>query len=154
MNDERDKRILALLQEDAEMPLAEIARKVSLSPSACSRRLARLRLEGFITGTMAILDRRKINLPTTVFVLVRTGRHAEDWIERFQSAVSSIPEIMEVHRLTGNFDYILKLVLPNVEYYDIIYKKILRRVELYDMSAYISMETVKQSSALPTSHIP
>ena len=154
MNDERDKRILALLQEDAEMPLAEIARKVSLSPSACSRRLARLRSEGFITGTMAILDRRKINLPTTVFVLVRTGRHAEDWIERFQSAVSSIPEIMEVHRLTGNFDYILKMVLPNVEYYDIIYKKILRRVELYDMSAYISMETVKQSSALPTSHIP
>ncbi len=154
MNDERDKRILALLQEDAEMPLAEIAGKVSLSPSACSRRLARLRSEGFITGTMAILDRRKINLPTTVFVLVRTGRHAEDWIERFQAAVSSIPEITEVHRLTGNFDYILKLVLPNVEYYDIIYKKILHRVELYDMSAYISMETVKQSSALPTSHIP
>ncbi|MEN3793428.1 Lrp/AsnC family transcriptional regulator [Fulvimarina sp. MAC3] len=153
MNDERDRQILSLLQENGEMPLNEIADRVSLSPSACSRRMARLRSEGYITGTMAILDRRKINLPTTVFVLVRTGRHAEDWIERFHAAVAGIPEIMEVHRLTGNFDYILKIVLPDVEHYDVVYKQILRRIELYDMSAYISMETVKQSNALPTTHI-
>jgi len=126
---------------------------VSLSLSACSRRITRLRAEGYVTGTMALLDRRKINLPTTVFLLVRTGLHAEDWLDRFHAAVSTIPEIVEVHRLTGNFDYILKLVLPNVEYYDTIYKQILRRVELYDMSAYISMETVKLSSSLPTTHI-
>ncbi|MCJ8509931.1 Lrp/AsnC family transcriptional regulator [Rhizobium lemnae] len=112
----------------------------------------RLRAEGYIIGTMSILDRRKINLPTTVFVLVKTGRHIEDWIERFHAAVSTIPEVVEVHRLTGNYDYILKIVLPNVEYYDVIYKQIIRRIELYDMSAYISMETVKQSFALPTIH--
>ncbi|RFC64028.1 Lrp/AsnC family transcriptional regulator [Fulvimarina endophytica] len=153
MNDERDRQILSLMQENAEISLAEIADRVSLSPSACSRRLARLRAEGYITGTMAILDRRKINLPTTVFVLVRTGRHAEDWIERFHRAVAGIAEIMEVHRLTGNYDYILKIVLPDIEYYDTVYKQLLRRIELYDVSAYISMETVKPAGALPTSHM-
>ncbi len=153
MIDDRDRRILAILQQNAETPLADIAEQVSLSPSACSRRLTRLRSEGYITGTMALLDRKKVNLPTTVFLLVRTGLHGEEWLERFHSAVSTIPEIVEVHRLTGNFDYILKLVLPNVEYYDAVYKQIIRRVELYDMSAYISMETVKLSTALPTTHI-
>ncbi|MFK3777777.1 Lrp/AsnC family transcriptional regulator [Agrobacterium sp. NPDC089420] len=153
MIDDRDRRILAILQENAETPLTDIAQQVSLSLSACSRRITRLRAEGYVTGTMALLDRRKINLPTTVFLLVRTGLHAEDWLDQFHAAVSTIPEIVEVHRLTGNFDYILKLVLPNVEYYDTIYKQILRRVQLYDMSAYISMETVKLSSSLPTTHI-
>ena len=153
MLDDRDRRILALLQADAETPVAEIAEKVALSPSACSRRIARLRADGYVTGTMALLDRRKINLPTTIFLLVRTGRHAEDWLDRFHAAVSAIPEIVEVHRLTGNFDYILKLVLPDVEYYDTVYKQLLRRIELYDMSAYISMETVKLSPALPTNHV-
>lgn len=153
MIDDRDRRILAILQENAETPLADIAEEVSLSLSTCSRRITRLRTEGYVTGTMALLDRRKINLPTTVFLLVRTGLHAEDWLDRFHAAVSTIPEIVEVHRLTGNFDYILKLVLPNVEYYDTVYKQILRRVQLYDMSAYISMETVKLSSSLPTTHI-
>ena len=153
MIDERDRRLLALLQTDAETPLNELAEKLALSPSACSRRLARLKADGYITATMAVLSREKINLPTTVFLLVKTSRHSEDWLRRFHLAVSSIPEILEVHRLTGNYDYILKLALPNVEYYDTIYKAIIRQVELSDMSAHISMETVKLSTALPVGHI-
>lgn len=153
MIDDRDRRILAMLQENAETPLAEIAERVALSASACSRRVARLRAEGYVVGTMALLDRRKVNLPTTVFLLVRAGRHAEDWLERFHAAVSGIPEIVEAHRLTGNYDYILKLVLPNVEYYDTVYKRLLARIELSDMSAYISMETVKMSASLPMDHV-
>ncbi|TGU09571.1 Lrp/AsnC family transcriptional regulator, partial [bacterium M00.F.Ca.ET.156.01.1.1] len=94
MIDDRDRRILAILQENAETPLADIAEEVSLSLSACSRRITRLRTEGYVTGTMALLDRRKINLPTTVFLLVRTGLHAEDWLDRFHAAVSTIPEIV------------------------------------------------------------
>ncbi|KAJ36426.1 ArsR family transcriptional regulator, partial [Agrobacterium tumefaciens] len=86
MIDDRDRRILAILQENAETPLADIAEEVSLSLSACSRRITRLRTEGYVTGTMALLDRRKINLPTTVFLLVRTGLHAEDWLDRFHAA--------------------------------------------------------------------
>ncbi|MBY9068122.1 Lrp/AsnC family transcriptional regulator [Hyphomonas sp. WL0036] len=153
MLDDRDRRILALLQENGEMPAADIAELLSLSASACSRRIARLRADGYITGTMALLDRKKINLPTTIFLLVKTGRHSKDWLDQFHAAVTTIPEIVEVHRLTGNFDYILKLVLPNVEYYDTVYKQLLKRMEMYDMSAYISMETVKLSAGLPTKHI-
>lgn len=153
MLDDRDRRILALLQTDAEMPVAEVAEHVALSPSACSRRIARLRAEGYITGTMALLDRRKLNLPTTIFLMVRTDKHSEQWLERFHAAVAEIPEIVEVHRLTGTFDYILKLVMPNVEYYDTLYKQLIANVELHDMSAHISMETVKLSTALPTTHI-
>lgn len=153
MLDDRDRQILTQLQENSETHVAEIAEQLSLSASACSRRIARLRAEGYITGTIALLDRQKINLPTTIFLLVRTGRHSKDWLDQFHSAVSSIQEIVEVHRLTGNFDYILKLVLPNVEYYDTVYKQLLKRMEMYDMSAYISMETVKFSRGLPTKHI-
>ena len=153
MLDDRDRRILAMLQENAEMHVAEIADQLSLSPSACSRRIARLRAEGYITGTMALLDRKKINLPTTIFLLLRTGRHSKDWLDQFHTAVSTIPEIVEVHRLTGNFDYILKLTLPNVEHYDTVYKQLIKRMEMHDMSAYISMETVKLSPSLPTKYI-
>ncbi|AEH62747.1 AsnC family transcriptional regulator [Zymomonas mobilis] len=153
MIDYRDRHILSLLQANAEMPLAEIAERVALSVSACSRRVARLREEGYIKGTIALLDRKKINLPTTIFLLVKTGLHTGNYLEQFHAAVSAIPEIVEVHRLTGNFDYILKLALPNVEYYDVIYKQILKHVAFYDMSAYISMETVKISPALPTNYI-
>jgi len=152
MLDERDRKILSLLQADAEQPVNDIAAAVALSPSACSRRIARLKEEGFILRTAAELDRRKMGLPTTVFVIVRTGSHAADWLEKFHAAVSAVPEIVEVHRLTGNFDYILKIVLPDVEHYDVVYKQLVSRIELFDMSAYISMETVKSSPGLPTNY--
>ncbi|GAB5428663.1 MAG: Lrp/AsnC family transcriptional regulator [Devosia indica] len=152
MLDERDRKILSLLQADAEQPVNDIAASVALSPSACSRRIARLKEDGFISRTTAELDRRKMGLPTTVFVIVRTGSHAADWLEKFHLAVSAIPEIVEVHRLTGNFDYILKIVLPDVEHYDAVYKQLVSRIELFDMSAYISMETVKAAQGLPTNY--
>ena len=152
MLDDRDRKILGLLQADADMPVGEIAESVALSPSACSRRIARLREEGYIARTMVELDRRRIGLPTTVFVVVRTGSHAAGWLEKFHSAVNAVPEIVEVHRLTGNFDYILKIVLPDVEHYDVVYKQLVSRIELFDMSAYISMETVKAAKGLPTNY--
>jgi Lrp/AsnC family transcriptional regulator len=150
MLDERDRKILELLQADAEMSVNEIADAVALSASACSRRITRLKEEGYVARSVAVLDRKKIGLPTTVFVIVRTGKHEAGWLEDFHAAVSTIPEIVEVHRLTGNFDYILKMVLPNVEHYDVIYRQLVKRVELFDMSAYISMETVKLANGVPT----
>ena len=150
MLDERDRKLLTLLQTNAETPVNDLAEAVALSPSACSRRIARLKEEGYVTGSVAHLDRAKIGLPTTVFLVVRTGQHSISWLTAFHDAVAAIPEIVEVHRLTGNFDYVLKLVLPNVEHYDVIYKQLVSRVEMFDLSAYISMETVKQETALPT----
>lgn len=153
MLDRTDRQILELLQDNAELAVNDIADRVALSVSACSRRISRLKDEGYINRVIALLDRKKLNLPTTIFLLVRTGCHSANWLDRFHQAVSEIPEIVEVHRLTGNFDYILKIVLPNIEYYDTIYKQLLHRMELYDMSAYISMETVKLSPGIPISHL-
>lgn len=153
MLDERDRKILDLLQANAELAVNDIAEEVALSASACSRRITRLRDEGYIARSVALLDRKKLGLPTTVFVIVRTGKHEAGWLDQFHAAVSTIPEIVEVHRLTGNFDYILKLVLPNVEHYDVIYRQLVGRVELFDMSAYISMETVKLATGVPTNYI-
>ena len=153
MLDDRDRKILALLQTDADLAVTDIAERVALSVSACSRRIAKLKDDGFVERVVARLDRRRMNLPTTVFVIVKTNHHAADWLDGFRRALADIPEIVEVHRLTGNFDYILKVVLPNVEHYDVIYKRLVQRVELFDVSAYISMETLKREIALPTSYV-
>lgn len=150
MLDSRDLAILELLQVDADLPVGDVADRVGLSTSACSRRIARLTEAGYIARKAAILDRDRMGLPTTVFVVIRTNRHSAEFLDAFRAAVSAIPEIVEVHRLTGNFDYILKLVLPNVEHYDVVYKQLVRRVELFDVSAYISMETLKTGTAVPT----
>ncbi|WP_182087196.1 Lrp/AsnC family transcriptional regulator [Aureimonas sp. ME7] len=150
MLDDRDRLLLDLLQEDADRPVGELAERAALSPSACSRRIQRLRDEGYVKRRVALVDRRRINLPTTVFVIVKTSRHSGGWLEEFKSALAAIPEIVEVHRLTGNVDYILKIVLPDVEHYDTIYKRLVSRIELFDVSAYISMETVKSETAVPT----
>lgn len=150
MLDHRDRKILSLLQADADMPLAQIADRVVLSPSACSRRIARLKADGYIAKQVAVLDRRRMNVPTTVFVIVKTAHHSPDWLDQFRTAVAGIPEIIEVHRLTGAFDYILKIALPNVEHYDVIYKELVHKIELFDVSAYISMETLKHETVVPT----
>ena len=152
MLDDRDRKLLTLLQHDAETSVTDLAERVSLSVSACSRRIARLREAGYIARQVAVLDRRAMNVPTTVFVLLRTARHAPDWLESFRRAVGDLPEIVEVHRLTGHYDYVLKIVLPAVEHYDAVYKALVARVELFDVTASISMETLKDETALPTGH--
>ena len=152
MLDDRDRKLLDLLQHDAEMSIVALADAVSLSVSACSRRVARLKEDGYIVRQVALVDRQRIGLPTTIFVLLRTTQHTADWLADLRSIVADIPEIVEVHRLTGNVDYIMKIVLPNVEYYDVIYKSIVRRINLHDISAYISMETLKSDTAVPTSY--
>lgn len=152
MLDPRDRQILTLLQVDSDLAVTVIADRVGLSVSACSRRIARLREDGTIRRCVAVLDRQRMGVPTTVFVLIRSGRHAADWVEAFRAAIADVPEIVEAHRLTGNFDYLLKLVLPNVEHYDVVYKRLTWRLELFDVAAYISMETVKAEAALPTGH--
>jgi Lrp/AsnC family transcriptional regulator len=154
MLDPRDRQILTILQADSETPVTAIADRLGLSVSACSRRIQRLREDGAIARCVAVLDRKRMGVPTTVFVLIRSGRHAADWVDGFRAAIADVPEIVEAHRLTGNFDYMLKIVLPNVEYYDVVYKRLTRKLELFDVAAYISMETLKLETMLPTDHAP
>lgn len=150
MLDDRDRRILAWLQRDANMPLADLAERVNLSASACSRRVTRLKEEGYIQRSVAVLDRHRMRVAATVFVMIKTAHHTADWLERFRDALADIAEIVEAHRLAGNVDYILKVVVHDIAHYDAIYKRLVSRVDLFDVSAYISMETLKDDPAIPT----
>jgi Lrp/AsnC family transcriptional regulator len=150
--DERDRKILSLLQEDASLSVGDLAERVSLSLSACSRRIQRLEEAGYVARRIAVLSRDLMGVPTTVFALIKTAHHSDDWIDIFRRVIADIPEIVEAHRLTGNYDYILKVVLPRVEHYDVIYKQIVRKVELFDVSASISMEVLKSGMAVPVDY--
>lgn len=152
MLDERDRKILSLLQEDASLSVGDLADKVSLSISACSRRIQRLEETGYVARRIAVLDRDRMGVPTTVYALIKTAHHSDDWIDTFRKVIADIPEIVEAHRLTGNYDYILKVVLPRVEHYDVIYKQIVRKVELFDVSASISMEILKSGMSVPVEY--
>ncbi len=134
-------------------PWATLPRGSSLSLSACSRPHSAAGGErATSTRRIVVLDREKMGVPTTVFALIKTAHHSDEWIETFRRAISGIPEIVEAHRLTGNQDYILKIVLPRVEHYDVIYKQIVRKIELFDVSASISMEILKSGSAIPVGY--
>lgn len=150
--DERDRKLLALLQQDGSMAVGELADRVNLSLSACSRRIQRLEEAGYIAKRIVVLNRERMGVPTTVFAMIKTAHHSDEWIETFRRAISDIPEIVEAHRLTGNYDYIVKVVLPRVEHYDVVYKQIVRKVELFDVSASISMEILKSGTAVPVDY--
>jgi Lrp/AsnC family transcriptional regulator len=150
--DDRDRKILDLLQRDATIAVSDLADLVSLSVSACSRRIQRLEEAGYIERRIAVLNREKVGVPTTVYALVKTAHHTDEWAEEFRRAIGDIAEIVEAHRLTGHHDYILKIVLPRVEHYDVVYRRLVRRIELFDVSASISMETMKSGSAVPVDY--
>ena len=149
MLDKRNLMILGMLQANADLAAGEIAEQVNLSVSACSRRISQLHADGYIKRTVAVLDRQLLGVPMTVFVLVKAGRHAEDWIENFRHLITDIPEVQEAHRLAGSFDYIMKLALPGIEAYDNVYKRIVRCIEPLEISGHISMEPLKDSACLP-----
>jgi Lrp/AsnC family transcriptional regulator len=148
--DARDRKILDLLQVDASTPIADLADQVALSVSACWRRIKRMEEEGLIARRVALVDRRKAKVPTTVFVGVRTSRHSMEWLESFRRAIADIPEIVEAYRLTGEIDYLLRLIVPDVEAYDAVYKQLISRLDFTDISSFISMEELKFTTAVPT----
>jgi Lrp/AsnC family transcriptional regulator len=147
--DEIDRRILTALQDDCSGSVNEIAERAGVSASPCWRRIKRLEDEGYIRRRVALLDQDKLNLGVTGFVLIRTSRHDAAWLERFAAGVCRIPEVVEVHRMTGEVDYLLKIVAPDIAGYDAIYKRLIQVAELTDVSASFSMERLKSTTALP-----
>jgi Lrp/AsnC family transcriptional regulator len=152
--DSIDKRILKLLQEDASLSLAELSERVSLSQTPCWRRLQKLRESGVIRKQVALLDPASVNVGVTVFVAVRTTEHTPQWLERFAKGVSDIPEVLEVYRMSGDVDYLLRVVVPDIAGYDAVYKKLIKAVPLHDVSSSFAMECIKYSTALPLGHVP
>ena len=147
--DEIDLSILRELQQDAARSVQEIADAVGLSQNPCWRRIKRLEGAGVIEKRVALLDPRKLGLGLTVFVAIRTNQHNDAWLERFAEAVSRIPEIVEVHRMSGDIDYLLKVLVRDIGEYDRIYRKLIGSVELSDVSSSFSMEPIKSTTALP-----
>lgn len=148
-----DRKILDILQADATVAVATIAERVGLSAAPCWRRIKKLEDDGVITRRVVLVDRRKANVPMTLFVSVRTTRHAVEWLEEFRRAIGDISEIVEAWRLTGEVDYLLRIVVPDIDAYDAVYKRLISRVEFADVSSAIAMEEMKYTTAVPTDYL-
>ena len=144
-----DKKILYWLQRDASLSLAELAEKVGLSTTPCWRRVQQLEKSGVIQRRVALVDPDKINLGVTVFVRLRTSQHDAAWLDNFAQAIADIPEVVEVFRLSGDIDYLLRILVPDIAGYDAVYKRLIEAASFADVSANFSMERIKQTTALP-----
>jgi Lrp/AsnC family transcriptional regulator len=145
-----DRKLLSLLQKDATLTVAELGERVGLSTTPCWKRLKRLEDEGFIERKVAIVNRAKVGLPVTVFVSIRTNSHDEAWLLEFAGAVSHFPEVVEIYRMSGEVDYLLKVVTSDIDGYDRFYKRLIRSVKLTDVSSTFAMEQIKYTTEMPT----
>lgn len=147
--DDIDRQILKLLQEDATLSTADIADAVGLSTTPCWRRIQILEQEGYITSRVALVDRNKINVPLDVFVSIKTKEHNYEWLENFARVVGEIPEVVELYRMSGEIDYLMRVVVPDMAAYDRFYKDLIHKVKLSDVSSSFAMERIKYTTALP-----
>jgi Lrp/AsnC family transcriptional regulator len=148
-----DQKILNLLQEDATLSVAEIGERVGLSTTPCWRRIQNLEKAGIIQGRVTLLDAEKLNVGVTVFVAIRTNQHSLDWLEKFAAAVSKLPEVVEFYRMSGDVDYLLRVVVPDIAGYDAVYKRLISAVDLSDVSSSFAMEKIKSTTALPLTYV-
>jgi Lrp/AsnC family transcriptional regulator len=144
-----DRKILRVLQEDASLSVAEIGGRVGLSSTPCWKRIQRMESEGIITGKVALVDQDKIGLGLSVFVSVESYDHSDAWLKKFAEAVSSMPEVMEFYRMAGDVDYMLRVVVTDMQRYDIFYKKLIGAVALKNVTSRFAMEKIKSVTALP-----
>jgi Lrp/AsnC family transcriptional regulator len=147
--DSIDRKLLELLQVDGDTPIADLAAHVQLSTTPCWRRIQRMKEGGVITGNVALLDPRKVNVGVTVFVNVRTSQHTQAWFDRFRATVEAIPEVVEFYRMSGDIDYLLRIVVPDIAAYDGVYKRLTADTQLFDVSSSFAMEELKFTTALP-----
>ncbi len=149
MPDRLDLQILDALQRDATLSMAQLGAKVGLSSTPCWKRIKRLEDDGLIERRVAVVNRHAVGLPVTVFVSIRAGQHDEKWLTHFAAVVSMLPEVQEFHRMSGDVDYLLKVVASSIDGYDRFYKKLIRLVDLAGVSSAFSMEQIKSTTALP-----
>lgn len=147
--DSTDRKILAILQEDASMAVADIAKRVNLSQTPCWRRIQKLTDEGVITKRVALVDPDAIGLGLTVFVEIESGDHSKEWTERFSAEVTDMPEIMEIYRMAGEVDYLLRITVPNMTAVDDFYQRLIEKVPLKNVTSRFAMERVKFTTAYP-----
>ncbi len=147
--DKIDRKLLALLQADCTLSIAAMADQVGLSQTPCWKRIQRMEADGTIERRVALLNPERLGLGLTVFVSIEAGDHSPDWIERFARAVAGFPEVVEVHRMAGDIDYMLRVVARDIAAYDAFYKRLIGSVPIKNVSSRFSMERVKSTTALP-----
>jgi Lrp/AsnC family transcriptional regulator len=148
-----DRRILAVLQSDASLSVTDISERVGLTSTPCWRRIQKLESSGYIRRRVALLDEEKMNVGVSVFIAVRTNQHSADWLDRFRKAVSSLPEVVEFFRLSGEIDYLIRAVVPDIKSYDDLYQRLISKVEIYDISSMIAMEKIKSTTEIPLNYV-
>jgi len=151
--DRIDKDILAQLQENADLPLTEIAERVNLSSTPCWRRIQRLQEQGYIQRRVALLDPIKLNVGVTVFVLLKTNQHNQAWFTKLSNTVKNIPEVVDFYRMSGSIDYLLRVVVPDIAAYDDVYKKLTQDIDIFDVSSSFAMGEIKHTTSLPLNYV-
>lgn len=151
--DRIDRKILQVLQEDSTVPVAEIGRRVGLSTTPCWRRIQKLEEDGVITRRVAVLDPKQVNAKVTAFVAITTNTHSDDWLKRFADVVSQMSEVVEFYRMAGQVDYLLRVVVPDIEAYDGFYKRLIAKIDIADVSTSFAMEQIKYTTALPLQYV-
>jgi len=147
--DQKDRKILRILQKDAGLSMNELADRSAMSKTAVWRRVKSLEDSGVIRKRVTLLDSEALGFSLTIFALVRTNQHSDLWFTKFKQAVLSIPEIQEFHRTSGDLDYLLRIVARDMRHYDEIYKQLIREVDFADVSSTFVMETIKSETELP-----
>ena len=147
--DRTDRKILSILQEDASLAVAEVASRVGLSQTPCWRRIQRLRSDGVIERTVSLLHPEAVGFGLTVFVTIEALDHSPEWLERFTRAVAALPEVMEVHRMAGDIDYLLRVAVADMATFDGFYRRLIEAVPLKNVSSHFAMERVKSTTAYP-----
>lgn len=152
--DSIDRKILSILQTDASISIAELAARVNLSQTPCWKRVQKLEANGVITGRVALVAPEKLGLGLTVFVSIETADHSKEWLSRFASAVSAMPEVMDFYRMAGDVDYMLRVVVADMAAYDAFYKRLIEASPLKNVSSRFAMERVKSTTAYPVPPAP
>lgn len=144
-----DRKILTILQDDATISIAELASRVNLSQTPCWKRIQKLEGGGFIVKRVALVSPEKLGLGLTVFVSIETSDHSREWLARFAETVAAMPEVMEFYRMAGDVDYMLRVVVADMDSYDSFYKRLISQMPLKNVTSRFAMERIKQTTALP-----
>ena len=147
--DKMDQQILRILQTDSSLSISEIARTIGLSASPCWKRIKKLQNDGIIKSKIALLDGNLLGFGLTAYVSIKTGEHSREWLEEFSKTVTKMPEVMEFHRMAGDVDYMLKVVVSDIQAFDNFYKRLISSSSINEVTSRFSMETIKETTALP-----
>jgi len=148
-----DRELVQLLQQDASLTARELAEHVGLTPTPCWRRVQNLEASGVITRRVALVDPAAVNLAVTALVQIRTNNHTAEWLDQFKAAIEQFPEVIEAYRTSGEIDYMLRVMVPSIDAYDLFYKRLIDAVDLYDVRTIFAMEKMKQTTALPLHYL-